>query len=119
VKEQKTNKVEITFEGKWVSSNQLRNNHWRKNQGLKESFRKTFCVLLEEAGMSWMERFGITVYYNSRLDTDNVTGGLKFLIDTMKNRYVADDNKKYFRRLCIEPDESLPKNTYIIIIEEI
>lgn len=113
------NSYEIVFEGKWASSNELRNNHWRKNQNLKESFRKKFLILLAKAKVEWMERFEIDVLYNSRLDTDNVGGGLKFLIDTMKKKYVADDNKKYFRRLCIQPDESLPKNTYVITISEV
>ena len=108
---------EIQYEGKWPSTNDLRNKHWRSNQGLKESWRKKLGILIREKTSKKLDRFKIEVLYNSRLDPDNVT--LKFFCDSLKDcGVIVDDNKKYFRGFSIDPDESLKHNTYIIKVTE-
>jgi hypothetical protein len=113
--------IEFFYTGKWVSTNELRNGHKWTVQKLKEEYRKIYSILLIDAVRKCQftnerfDSFKIQILYNSRLDPDNVT--LKFLCDAMKDcRLIIDDNKKYFRGFSIEPDETLPKDTYYVKI---
>ena len=108
---------EVTYKGKWPSTNDLRNKHWRSNQSLKESWRTKLGILIREQKPKRLENFRIVVKYNSRLDPDNVT--LKFFCDSLKDcGVIIDDNKKYFRGFSIDPDESLSHNTYVLKVTE-
>lgn len=111
----------VEYQGTWVSVNSLRNNNYKVNQGLKRKFRSIYAKLIKEKmpkeGMPF-DRFSIHLRYNSRLDTDNPT--TKFFVDALKDcGVIIDDNKKYFRQLNIQPDETLKFNTYVIDIKEV
>ena len=109
----------ITYTGKWVSLNAYyQSRHWAVRNKLKNEWKEKFGWLLKEAGVQWMDAFCVSVKFNSRLDTENVIGGLKILVDTMKGVYIEDDTKKYYKGVSIEPDETLDKNTYVITISE-
>ena len=57
------------------------------------------------------------MYYNSKLDPSNTLPQIKLLEDSMKKRkIIVDDIKQYCRGISIEPDESLDKNEYKILI---
>jgi hypothetical protein len=111
------NSFTIEFEGTWPSVNDLRNKQWRDLNGLKNSIKKKYTVLVLQQKPQKMNKFHVDVKYNSRLDPDNVT--LKYFIDSLKGLVVVDDNKKYFRGFSITPDESLKHNTYIVTVTEV
>lgn len=107
----------VLYEGKWPSTNDLRNKHWRSNQALKETWRKKLGWLILEQRPRKLKQFRIDVRYKSKLDPDNVT--LKFFCDALKDSgVIIDDNKKYFRGFSITPDDSLSHNSYILTVSE-
>lgn len=107
----------IKYQGKAPSLNDwYSGKHWYKRMETKQHYGKIFEDLLEEAGVERMDKFQISILFNSRLDTDNVVGLSKILVDTMKGKYFTEDSKRFYRGLLIQPDESLPHNTYIISI---
>lgn len=109
---------EVKYEGRWPSTNDLRNKHWRGNQALKESWRTKLGWLIKEQKPKRLNRFRVDLIYNSRLDPDNVT--LKFFCDSLKDcGVIIDDNKKYSRGISITPDESLSHNLYVITVTEV
>ncbi len=113
-----SNIIEVVYKGKWTSTNDLRNKHWRANQGLKVQRRALFKGLILEQKPQPMEKFKVHVRFNSKIDTDNVT--LKFFLDALKDSgVIKDDNKKFNRGIIIEPDESLEFNTYVVRIIEV
>ena len=118
VKQVRMYSLTIKYEGRWPSTNDLRNKHWRSNQGLKQKWRKELGSLITEKRVKKLKKFRIKVLYNSRLDPDNVT--LKFFCDSLKDKgVIIDDNKKYFRGFSIDPDETLSHNTYILTVTEV
>jgi hypothetical protein len=113
-----SNFIEVVYKGKWTSTNDLRNKHWRSNQGLKNKMRSTYKALILEQNPQPMKQFRVHVRFNSRIDTDNVT--LKFFLDALKDaKVIVDDNKKFNRGLHIEPDETLEFNTYVVRVTEL
>ena len=108
----------VKYEGKWPSTNTLRNGHWRSNQGLKVKMRKIYADLILEQQPKPMDQFVVKVCFNSRLDVDNVS--MKFFMDSMKDiGIIVDDNRKHFRGLTVVPDETLDKSTYVITVTEV
>ncbi len=108
----------VVYEGKWVSANQLRNNHWRKNQQLKEKYRKELGWLILEQNPKKMIEYTVDLVYNSRLDPDNVT--FKYFLDSMKDvGVIIDDKKKYNKGISTKPDETLGMDTYIFTVTKL
>lgn len=108
----------VNYEGKWPSINDLRNNQWSGNQGLKKKWRTKLGWLIIEQKPKKLSKYQVQVRYSSRLDPDNVV--LKFFVDALKDTgVIIDDNKKYFRGYSILPDESLNNNQYIIKVIEV
>lgn len=89
----------------------------RKKQA--DKFHQIFTILLLESKVQKMDKFRIDMKYNSRLDSDNTIPMIKFLVDSMKGKYIVDDTKKYFRGFSITPEESLDKKTYVFTISEV
>ena len=103
----------IVYSGKGVSLNQYYSGgHWSYRSKLKNKYKEIFEELLSSYDIKPMEQFSLVVFFNSRHDTDNVTGLTKLFIDTLKGVYIEDDNKKYFRFYGVVPDEKLPTNTF-------
>ena len=102
----------ITYEGKAVSWNTLYSQgHWKKRSDLKIKYQKIFTILLLEAKVKPMDDFMIVIFYNNRMDVDNVSVNSKWLADVIKGAYVEDDSNDLYRGLMIFHDPSLPKNT--------
>lgn len=112
------NFIEVTYKGKWTSTNDLRNKHWRTLQGVKNKMREKYRLLILEQSPRPMKQFRVHVRFNSKIDTDNVT--LKFFLDALKDAgVIEDDNKKFNRGTLIEPDETLEFNTYVVRVTEL
>ena len=93
--------------------------HWAKRKALTDKWHGIFGKLLVSAGVQPMARFKLHLRYNSRHDADNLVLTCKWLVDSMKGKYVEDDTKKYYRGIAIEPDESLSHNTFVFTITEL
>lgn len=83
-----------------------------------------------------LDKYETIIQYNSRMDVDNTILVCKYFTDAIRKEVyrtkdnrkflnngeeilkfkgvIVEDNKNYFRRLTIEPNEDLPHNTYII-----
>lgn len=108
---------EVTYKGKWVSTNDLRNNNWRKNQSLKKKYREVYAVLMLEKKPPKMDKVKISIRYNSRTDIDNVS--MKYFIDAMKDiDVIPEDNKNHVKELSFKVDETLPNLTYVVKVQE-
>jgi hypothetical protein len=58
--------------------------------------------------------FEIHLTYNARYDCDNAIIAVKFLADSITALgIVKDDSKKYFQKMSMKVDLSLPNDTFI------
>jgi hypothetical protein len=91
--------------------------HWAVRKKYKDDYKAECIKVLEEFDKFTAEGFAFSIHYNSRLDIDNGILVSKFLADTLVSEgIVPDDNPKYYKRVKITYDETLPKNTYIVDI---
>ena len=65
-----------------------------------------------------IDKFKVSLVYNSRLDCDNTITIIKIFVDSLNGLVVVDDTKKYFKGFDIELNEKLPSDTYIIEVKE-
>ena len=104
---------EIVYEGKMISLNDLYSGkHWSNRHKSKVKYRNIFDLLLLEGKVKWMKEYRIDMIYNSRLDSDNTVTAIKFLNDSLKKRYVPEDDPRYFKGFSINIDKRLKTNTY-------
>lgn len=107
------NVFKVVYNGKGVSLNDYYSaGHWSKRSNLKNKYKKIFNDLFDTAELEHMNKYSIIIRYNSRHDVDNVTGLEKIFVDTLRETWVREDNKKYYRGYMVFPDEKLPKNTF-------
>lgn len=92
------------------------NRHWSFRNKEKEFWSSTFIRLLPKRTKK-IDKYMITLKFNSRLDASNTVPMIKILEDTMKKeQYIVDDSKKYCKGIRIYPDESLGKKHYKLTI---
>lgn len=109
----------LKYSGEVFSLNDLyKQGHWSKRSNLKKKYANIFIKLAEESNLKFCNKFIIVVFFNTRHDTDNLVGFTKVFVDTMKNHgYAKDDDKRFYRGLCIFPDETLkPGEVQILIL---
>ena len=92
--------------------------HW----AIKVKYKKEYTVYCEEQIQKYdaftMDAYEIHISYNSRHDVDNVILVSKFLSDTLVDKgMVKDDGNKYYKRLNIQVDKELPKDTFKVILK--
>ncbi len=100
----------------WYSSS-----HWTKRKSQKDYFKKKITTLLLEQGChknGKIDKFKVSLVYNSRLDPDNTITIIKIFVDSLKGLVVKDDTKKYFKGFSIEVNDKLPIDSYIIEVKE-
>lgn len=106
-----TKHYKITYTGEIASTNKFyASPHWSQRSSAKNKYAKIFSLLLLEAKVAPLKQFSLIVFANTRIDIDNHIQN-KFLIDTMKGKYVVDDSKKFYQMTMTIHDDSLPKNT--------
>jgi hypothetical protein len=112
-------KTEIVLEDhKWCSNNTIRSaQKWGSNK-LKDKYHPVYTTLIKSLKIPKFDvKVDITVYYNSRLDPDNVSG--KFFVDALVScGVIENDNKKFVGRWMVEPVLELKSDTYIVVIKE-
>ena len=110
-------KYEIVYNGKMISLNDFYSGkHWSARHKAKIKYRDIFDILLLEARIKKMKEYRIEMRYNSRLDADNCITALKFLNDSLKKKYVPEDDPRYFKGFSIDIDKRLKLNTYVFDI---
>jgi Endodeoxyribonuclease RusA. len=100
----------IIYGGKIVSFNQIYSgSHWSKRSAIKIKFHEIFEILLLEAKVKPMKEMFLVIFFNTRHDCDNIVLTAKFLLDTMKGKYIEDDTSKFYKGIQIVHDSELPK----------
>jgi Holliday junction resolvase RusA-like endonuclease len=111
---------ELTYQGKALSLNKVKSQNWRDTHEDIKRLKTAFSWLIIEAKVPKFNRFKISLFYNSKHDLDNHAFLCKKLCDCLKIQgRIKEDNKNYYRGLTIEPDETLPPNTYKFLISEV
>lgn len=117
--EESFNIYEIDYKGKGISLNDFySSSHWRTRHNIKTKFKPLFKGLIREVlEYKSIKKFALVFEYNSRHDTDNVTGTEKLFVDALKedksgDGWVIDDAKKYYKMYLVKPNEELEKNTF-------
>ena len=92
--------------------------HWTVRKRLADDYKRTVKAALDNFDSFTISSFELRVDYNSRFDCDNSILCCKFVADALVEKgYVADDSPKYYRRLVICYEPSLPKETYQVRIK--
>lgn len=113
-------KYVIRYDGKLPSLNDIYSGkHWSYRSSKKTKFRDTFSILLLEASVKWMDEFRIDLEYNSRLDADNAIMAIKFMCDSLKGKYVKEDDPRFFKGFSININKKLKFNTYKFTITKL
>lgn len=91
--------------------------HWIIRKKEKDFWKMFFGRMPIESSRK-IDKYQITIYYNSRLDCDNVVLHAKFFCDYLREiGLVEDDSKKFYRGLHIIPDETLGKKHYKLYLQ--
>ena len=109
--------IEINWEGVDLSLNKwYANRHWSFRNKEKEFWSNLFLKLLPKRTVK-IDKYVITLMFNSRLDASNTMPMIKIFEDTMKkNHYIIDDSKKFCKGIEIYPDETMGKKDYKLTV---
>lgn len=104
---------------KTISLNQLyAGKHWTYRKKIKDDYKRKIEAELERYDHYTCEGFTIAIRYHTRHDLDNVILVSKFVADTLvANGWCADDSPKYYKRLSIEYDATIEKDSYEVRIK--
>jgi hypothetical protein len=92
--------------------------HWAVRKKYKDDYKKECKKELAKLDSFRCDSFRLLITYNSRMDIDNGILVSKFLADTLVSEgIVADDSPKYYDKVTIIYDSTVPKNTYIVKIK--
>jgi hypothetical protein len=92
--------------------------HWAVRKKYKDDYKKECQKELAKLDSFRCDSFRLLITYNSRMDIDNGILVSKFLADTLVSEgIVADDSPKYYDKVTIIYDSTVPKNTYIVKIK--
>lgn len=110
----------IRYEGAGISNNEFyAGKHWTVRAGIKKKYAKIFGWLIKGKAKKY-DTIGIVLFYNSKHDADNVTGGMiKVFLDTIKGKYIKDDAPQYCKMVASIFDPDLPKNTFEFVVIKI
>ena len=112
------NSWEFRWANKHVSLNDwYSSKHWTVRNKQKQSWHKLFGQMIESAEMGEIKKYEIHLEFNSRLDPSNTITMIKLFEDTMtKKGVIIDDNKKYCKRIVIEPNLLFAQREYKITV---
>ncbi len=108
----------IVYSGKIPSTNTVyASGSWQVRAAEKIKWAKIITTLLLEAKVKPFNNFNLEIKYRTRHDVDNLSILAKYFSDTLKIKYVKDDTSMLFKKLTIEYNEDLPKNTIEFYID--
>lgn len=89
--------------------------HWIIRKKFKDEFRTEVLNQLEQSDPFQFETCSVHMRSNYRYDVDNTIMGVKFALDALRHwGGIPDDTPKYVRRITLEHDPDLEKNTALI-----
>lgn len=111
----------FTYQGESLSLNKFyTQGHWGERDKIRKRFHDYFNPMIDNAPKDlFFERYYLLIFFNNRLDVDNVVGMEKVFTDCLKGRLVHNDNKQYYKGMMIFYDQSLPKNSIEFILIEV
>jgi len=102
----------IEYAGPIVSTNKFyASPHWSVRSKLKNKYIEIFTQLLLKNKINKFDELSLVVFCNTRLDIDNHACQNKFLLDTIKLKYVDGDDTRYFISTHTIHDPHMKKNT--------
>ena len=109
----------IIYNGRIPSHNDIYGTkNWRSRYSASQKYHQLFLTLFKQDKLpKYKHQFCIDIYFNSRHDVDNIVGIEKYFTDSLvRGGYVVGDDSKYFKKLTINYDGSLAKNTVKFVI---
>src|SRR5688500_14087172 len=84
----------IKYDGDISSANKIwaGSGHWGARSAMKNKYQKIFSILLLEAKVQVMKEASLIVLFNTRHDVCNLSSVTKVFMDTVKGKYLIDDN---------------------------
>lgn len=109
---------EIVYSGPGFSLNDIYgSNNWRVRKGVVDKYKNIFIWLIKEQKLPKIDKYIITLFYNSRHDADNTVGAMiKVLGDSLKTEWIEDDGPRFCKGVASYYDPSLPHNTFKFVI---
>ena len=103
---------------KTISLNSLyAGKHWTFRKKTKDEYKKLVEEELARYDHFTFDTFKVVIKYNYNQDIDNVVLVSKFVSDTLvANKWVIDDNPKYYQSLKIIYDRDVEKNHCEVMI---
>jgi hypothetical protein len=100
----------LTYDGEISSANKIwSGGHWSQRSAMKTKYHKIFEILLLQAKVKPLKEMSIVTLFNSRHDVDNLFSLSKCLADTIKGKYILEDNNKLYKMTLTAHDDKLPK----------
>lgn len=107
-----TRHYKITYDGDVTSANKIwESSHWTTRSAIKQKYHKIFEVLLLKHKVKPLTEVSLFTFYNTKHDVDNIFCLNKILMDTVKGKYLPDDNTKYYKSTHTIFDSNLSKGT--------
>lgn len=109
--------IVFEWEGIDVSLNKFfAGKHWTIRNKIKDQFHVLFAQLLSKK-YNMIDKYSVTLEYNSRLDPTNTIILIKIAEDYLRHiNILTDDTKKYCKKVTIIPDESMGKKNYKLTV---
>lgn len=110
----------ISYQGVYISINELKNRSWRKYYQREQDMKLVFRDLIRIEKLPKMSFFGFRMRHNTGLDTDNIVATGKLFVDMLrKEKRIPEDSKKEFLYNLQFPDLTLRKGMIIFEIDHI
>ena len=107
-----TKHFKITYDGDVTSANKLwASPHWSVRWKIEQSYNKIFKILLLKEKVKKMTEVSLFTFYNTKHDVDNIFCLNKIFMDTVKGKYLPEDDTRYYKSTHTIFDSNLPKGT--------
>lgn len=113
-------KIQIFFEDVPSLNKFYESKHWTYRAKQKDLYANIVLAQLSTQEKPYWSQIQATLLVNHRMDLDNTIMAVKFALDAFRRwGGVADDSPKYLKRITLEVNTELPKNSAMLLIEEI
>ena len=112
-------KISIFFEDVPSLNKFYESKHWTYRAKQKDHYSTMVLSQLSTQEKPNWNQIKATLLINHRMDVDNSIMAVKFALDAFRRwGGVTDDSPKHLKKISLEVNEELPKNTALLIIEE-
>jgi len=94
--------------------------HWAIRKKHKDTIAAQVLEQLEKHDLVTYKGVEVYLQCNYRMDLDNCIMAVKFVMDSFKKwGGIQDDSPKYFKKLRMEVNQEMPKDSCVIELREI